>query len=527
MPAQDQRSGAAASAVLGAMEPDSQWPSVTRHHQTGGISRPHQPATCREDWSPCRARIAVAVARRCIGYRSTRPSAIGGASGSTPVMAPPAQGRWQPAANWNGCLLLGPERATYASPGQTQRRSRKCSPGCDGARFTMAERYAHHQTGGISRPHQPATCRRCLGRRGAGGGRGHVPVYWIRIDATAGNWLTGGACSTPVMAPPAQGRWQPGSKLMAACFWALKGPPMPALDKRSGAAASAVQGAMKPDSKWPSVTLAIKPAAFRGHINPQPAAGAGRRGAVAVAVTRRCIGYGSARSSTIGAVRPVAHQLWLHRRRAGGSLAANSSGCLLLGPERATYASPGQTQRRSRKCSPGCDEARSKWPSVTRTITPAAFRGHINPQPAAERLRCRTDCDRGCTPVRRIRIGAIAGDWPVRLVAHQLWLHRQGRWQLSSGLQWLLLLGPERATYASPGQTQRRSRKCSPGCDEAGFNMAERYAHHQTGGISRPHQPATCRKVPVAEVARVRSRFTCRRIGYGSTRPSTIGLAAV
>ncbi len=45
---------------------------------------------------------------------------------------------------------------------------------------------------------------------------------------------------------------------------------MPALDKRSGAAASAVQGARETDSTWPRVTVTIKPAAFRGHTNPQP-----------------------------------------------------------------------------------------------------------------------------------------------------------------------------------------------------------------------------------------------------------------
>ena len=59
---------------------------------------------------------------------------------------------------------------------------------------------------------------------------------------------------------------------VAACFLALQGPPMPAQDQRSGAAASAALGAMETDSTWPRAALTIKPTAFRGHINPQPAA---------------------------------------------------------------------------------------------------------------------------------------------------------------------------------------------------------------------------------------------------------------
>ncbi len=230
----------------------------------------------------------------------------------------------------------------------------------------MAERYAHHHTGGISRPHQPATCRGAVAVSHGLRSRLHAGASdTYRHDRRR---LACAVGSTSVMAPPARGR----------------------------------------------------------------------------------------------------------------------NVCASLGPERATYASPGQTQRRSRKCSPGCNEAPSRWPSVTRTITPAAFRGHINPQPAAERLRCRTDCDRGCTPVRGICIGAIAGDWPVRLVAHQLWLHRRGAGM--SAHHWALKGPPmpalDKRSGAAASAVQGAMKR---------IQMAERYAHHHTGGISRPHQPATCR----------------------------------
>ncbi len=70
----------------------------------------------------------------------------------------------------------------------------------------------------------------------------------------------------------------------------------------------------------------------------------------------------------------------------------------------------------------------SQWPSVTVTIKPAVFRGHINPQPGAGRLVAvpRTDCGRGYAPVYWIPIDATVDDWRVRLVARQLWLHRRG-----------------------------------------------------------------------------------------------------
>ncbi len=78
---------------------------------------------------------------------------------------------------------------------------------------------------------------------------------------------------------------------------------------------------MAPNSQWPSVTVTIKPAVFRGHINPQPAAerlvavprGLRSRLRAGVLDTDR-------RDRRLLAVRLVARQLWLHRRRAGGSL---------------------------------------------------------------------------------------------------------------------------------------------------------------------------------------------------------------
>ncbi len=48
---------------------------------------------------------------------------------------------------------------------------------------------------------------------------------------------------------------------------------MPAQDKRSGAAASAVLGATRTRSMWPSVTVTTTPAVFRGQISPYSAVG--------------------------------------------------------------------------------------------------------------------------------------------------------------------------------------------------------------------------------------------------------------
>ncbi len=53
---------------------------------------------------------------------------------------------------------------------------------------------------------------------------------------------------------------------------ALKGPSMPAQGKPTALPSSAYPGAMATRTTWPSVTLTITPAVFRGHINPRPAA---------------------------------------------------------------------------------------------------------------------------------------------------------------------------------------------------------------------------------------------------------------
>ncbi len=78
----------------------------------------------------------------------------------------------------------------------------------------------------------------------------------------------------------------------------------------------------------------------------------------------------------------------------------------------------------------------SQWPSVTVTIKPAVFRGHINPQPAAERLVAvpRTDCGRGYAPVYWIPIDATVGYWRVHAGSTSVVAPpARGRWQPGNG----------------------------------------------------------------------------------------------